>query len=140
MKIKSTIIALLLSVAAFGQIDQAVKGVVKTELTEFGNTLDSLLIIEIDTIGTFNIDTLFVKDGSVRLLELTLTGIGTSVVSGKKYAVISNIGGKYTIVRNLNPVTYSGYTGSKWDLLLQNGFPVIRITSPSFTKWVYKKY
>jgi len=140
MKKLLTIIAFAFSFSCYGQIDQAVKGVVKTEITEFGNTLDSLLIIEIDTIGTFNVDTLFVKDGSVRLFELTLTGVGSSVVSAKKYAVISNIGGKYSIVRNLNPVTYSGYTGSKWDLLLQNGFPVIRITSPSFTKWVYKKY
>jgi len=134
MKIKSTIIALLVSVTAFGQVDEAVKHIVTKEIREFGKTLDSILIVEKDVLGTFYIDTLFVKEGTVALYELTLTGIGVSTCSAKKYAVISNINGQYTIVRNLNPVAYSGYAGSKWDLILVNGLPMVRITSPNFTK------
>lgn len=140
MRIKSTIIALLLSVAAFGQIDDAVKNVVTKEIREFGKTLDSVFMVQKAAIGTFYIDTLLVKEGTAVLFELTLTGVGTSVASAKKYAVISNIDGRYTIVRNLNPVAYSGYTGSKWDLLLVNGLPMVRITSPNLTKWEYKRY
>ena len=141
MRIKSTIIALLLSVAAFGQIDDAVKNVVTKEIIQFGKTLDSILVVEKYAVGTFYIDTLIVKEGTALFFEMTLVGVGgTNVSSAKKYAVISNIGGVYRIVRNLNPVAYSGYTGSKWDLLLVNGLPMVRITSPNLTKWEYKRY
>ena len=141
MKKIITILLLTICVNSFGQIDNAVKTVVKTEIKEFEKTLDSVLVVEKTATGVFYVDTLFVADGTSALFELTLTGVsGTSVASAKKYAIVSNIGGRYTIVRNLNPVGYSGYTGSKWDLLLVNGLPMVRITSPTLTKWQYKRY
>jgi len=141
MKTKSTIIALLLSVAAFGQVDEAVKTVVTKEIRDFSKTLDSVLVVEKDAIGIFYIDTLIVPDGKLVLFELSLAGISTvGFCSAVKYVVISNSNGKYTILRNLNPMSYSGYTGSKWDVLLVNGLPVVRITSPVLSTWIYKKY
>lgn len=135
------IIALFLTSICYSQtVDNAVKSVVKDEITQFSKTLDSVLVIQRESSGIFYVDTLFVKDGTVGLFEMNLTGIGSSVSSAKKYAIISNIAGKYTIVRNLNPISYSGYTGSKWDLLLVNGLPMVRITSPILTKWEYKRY
>jgi len=141
MKIKSTIIALLVSVTTFGQVDDAVKTVVTKEIRDFSKTLDSVLVVEKDAIGIFYIDTLIVPDGKLVLFELSLAGISTvGFCSAVKYVVISNSNGKYTILRNLNPMSYSGYTGSKWDVLLVNGLPMVRITSPVFSTWAYKRY
>ncbi len=92
---------------------------------------------QVDTLGTisrwqragvFNMDTIKVSNNSTSQFVLALKG-GTA--KAIKIVTISNTNNKYKIVSNLTPVTFTGLTSGKFEVILINNFVAAKITGTS---------
>lgn len=88
-----------------------------------------VVVIQKDS-GSFNIDTL--AKGRICVYEIT---VFTDSVYAKKTVKINYSNGKYSISKEINDNLFTGMKGGKWEVKIENGLPVIKITSTKRTVW-----
>lgn len=87
--------------------------------------------------GTFNIDTIRLANNTGAWVDLYLTGTtGKTFCRAKKSLYITNTDKVYKIVSNTNPITFTGLTGATWNVVLENGYVVVKLTgTKDITNW-----
>jgi hypothetical protein len=101
-------------------------------LTNFVKAQDTLQsVCQWKNSGTFNIDTL--ANGRSMTYEVYLSSNKTA--AKKTVSVIYDSTGKYSVTGDTTVSTLKGYTGAKWTVKAENGFVVVKITSPYMIDW-----
>lgn len=152
MKKTLTLILLMASFAAFSQskIDQSINELVDGRIGNIVDKVnripsfdgfDSILVIEANRTGNFNIDTLQLSSDGITGFQLHLKADGVLKSLGGKHVEVKRISGVLS-VRQANLGLALSYSGVTWNVVrLDNNSAVVQITNTTRQpiKFTYQK-
>lgn len=135
---KQLIIILLLSLtgmAAFSQVDSAVKAVITKQISQYNSTLDSTVFYTVTTVGATSATIALPQSlNTVTLYHMSLQGeniINKDVCEGDKSVQIKNANGTITVTRNADVPVYLGQNTlvkATWGITTLNNVAIIKVT------------
>jgi hypothetical protein len=113
MKKKIIILPILLIwLNAFSQIDSTIHSWIKCNTDSLTNTLEKIYQSDVTKSGTFNIDTVVINNGELKIFSVSLTAILNNT-NGRMISSFSvrNTNGIYSVIDNIPTNVFHGIAG-----------------------------